>query len=97
MSTGRAIAEENLSNTDASLWLSGTNPPFGWWNRWMIAFSTISFCATLTVIVTFYLHWNRHGVFIEMILDLCKPVVECFCTIPGYPITEDVLRPRVSE
>ena len=59
MPTGRSIAEENLSNTDASLWLNGKTPPFGWWNRWMIAFSTISVCATLTVLLTFYLHWDH--------------------------------------
>ncbi len=93
MPTGRSTAEDNLSNTDASLWLSGETPPFGWWNRWMIAFSIISVLATLTVLMTFYLHWDhiaKGKLYPQMIFMIfVSQFLSNMCTVPGYPTTVD--------
>ncbi len=59
----------------------------------MIAFSTISVCSTLTVLLTYYLHWDhiaKGKLYPKMIFMIF--VSQCLsnlCTVPGYPMTED--------
>ena len=59
----------------------------------MIAFSIISVLATLTVLLTFYLHWNhiaKGKLYPQMIcMIFVSQFLSNMCTVPGYPTTED--------